>query len=129
MTGKKLYLDPKNRKLGGVCAGLAEYFGAEVWVVRLLVVSAFLFTAGFAVVLAYLAAYFILDEMPEQRQWQQSIYQARNVKKKPWQAGLSARQILQNESGDLDKMEQDIEHMEAYVTSFAFKMKNELNKH
>ena len=126
---KTLYRDPKNGKLAGVCAGIAEYFGAEIWIVRLLVVSAFLFSAGFFVILAYIAAYFILDEMPEQREWQQSIYKKHNVKKKSWQAGQSAQQILQNVNSELDKMENDIEHMESYVTSFAFKMQREFNNH
>ena len=122
---KKLYRDAKNGKLAGVCAGIAEYFGAEVWVIRLLVVSIFIFSAGFFVVLAYIAAYFILDEMPEQREWQQSIYQKHNVKQKAWQAGQSAQQILENINGELDKAEKDIEHLEGYVTSFAFKMDHE----
>ncbi len=126
---KTLYRDSKNGKLGGVCAGIAEYFGTEIWIVRLLVITAFLFSAGFFVVLAYIAAYFILDEMPEQRKWQQSVYKAHNVKKKPWQAGHSAQQILQNVSRELDEMENNIEQMEAYVTSFAFKMDREFTNH
>ena len=126
---KTLYRDPKNGKLGGVCAGIAEYFGAEVWIIRLLAVSAFLFSGGFFVLLAYFAAYFILDKMPEQREWQQSIYKKHNVKKKPWQSGQSAQQILENVNGELDKIENNIEHMESYVTSFAFKMDRKFNKH
>ena len=126
---KTLYRDPKNGKLGGVCAGIAEYFAVEVWIIRLLAVSAFLFSGGFFVVLAYIAAYFILDEMPEQREWQQSIYKKHNVKKKPWQSGQSAQQILENVNRELDKTENDIEHMESYVTSFAFKMDRKFNKH
>ena len=126
---KTLYRDPKNGKLGGVCAGIAEYFGAEVWIIRLLAVSAFLFSGGFLIVLAYIAAYFILDEMPEQREWQQSIYKKHNVKKKPWQSGQSAQQILENINSELDQIEDDIEHMEAYVTSFAFKMDREFSNH
>lgn len=122
---KKLYRDPKNGKFGGVCAGLAEYFGTEIWIIRLLVISAFLFSAGFFVAIAYIAAYFILDEMPAQREWQRSIYQAHNVKIKSWQAGHSAQQILKNISGELDRVENNIEQMESYVTSFTFKMDRE----
>lgn len=125
MPNKTLYRDMKNAKIAGVCAGLAEYFGIEIWIVRLLVISAFLFSAGFLVVVAYIAAYFILDEMPEHQQWQQSIYKAHNIKRKPWQAGQSAQQILENVGSELAQMEDDIEHMESYVTSFAFKMHNE----
>ncbi|WP_354624278.1 envelope stress response membrane protein PspC [Psychromonas sp. MME2] len=122
---KQLYRDPINGKLGGVCAGLAEYFSVEVWLIRLIVISAFLFTAGFLVFIAYTAAYFILDEMPEQRKWQQSIYQKHNVKKKAWEYGASAAEILENSEIDLNTIESEIEKMENYVTSFAFKMNNE----
>ena len=125
MKNKKLYRDPKNAKLGGICAGIAEYFGTEIWVIRLLVISAFLFSAGFFVVLAYVIAYFMLDEIPEQRKWQQGFYQKHNVKQKSWQAGQSAEQILENVSTELYKMEKDIEHLEAYVTSFSYKMNRE----
>jgi phage shock protein PspC (stress-responsive transcriptional regulator) len=51
--GKKLYRDPDNKIIGGVCAGLAAYFGIPdpVWV-RLFFVVLF-FTGGFGV-LTYL---------------------------------------------------------------------------
>ncbi|HEY5715776.1 MAG TPA: envelope stress response membrane protein PspC [Psychromonas sp.] len=129
MSKKQLYRDPKNAKLGGVCAGIAEYFDIEVWVIRLLVVSAFLFTAGFFVVIAYIAAYFMLDEMPEKQQWQQSVYKKHNVKKKAWQAGDSAEKILENISAELDQMQLDIEKLESYVTSFDYKMNREFTNH
>ena len=126
---KPLYRDPKNGKLGGVCAGIAEYFAVEVWIIRLLAISAFLFSGGFLVILAYIAAYFLLSEMPEQREWQQSIYKKQHVKQKAWQSGQSAQQILENINQQLNSIENDIEQMEAYVTSFAFKMDDQLNKH
>ena len=122
---KTLYRDPNNGILGGVCAGIAEYFSSEVWIIRLLVVSAFLFSAGLFVSIAYIAAYFILDKMPEQREWQQSIYKKHNLKRKAWQSGQSAQQVLQSVNDDLNKVENDIEHLEGYVTSFAFKMDRE----
>ena len=125
MKGKKLYRDAKNAKLGGICAGLAEYYGCEAWIIRLLVISAFIFSAGFFVVLAYIIIYFILNEMPVQREWQQSIYSKQHVKQKPWQAGHSVEQILENVSAELDKADKDIEQLEAYVTSFSYKMDRE----
>ncbi len=125
---KTLYRDPKNGKLAGVCAGIAEYFSVEVWIIRLLAISAFLFSGGFLVVLAYIGAYFLLDEMPQQREWQQSIYQKQHVKKRAWQSGQSAQQVLDNVNSELNRIEHEVEQMEAYVTSFAFKMDDELNK-
>ena len=35
---KHLYRDPQRGALGGVCAGLADYLGVEIWVVRLVAV-------------------------------------------------------------------------------------------
>ncbi|ABM03413.1 phage shock protein C [Psychromonas ingrahamii 37] len=125
MNKKRLHRDPKNAKLGGVCAGIAEYFEIEVWFVRLLVVSAFLFTAGFIVFLIYIVAYFTLDEMPEKQQWQQNAYKKHKVKKKAWQTGDSAQQILEDISIELDKMQKNIEQMEDYVTSLEYKINRE----
>lgn len=129
MNKKTLYRDPENAKLGGVCAGIAEYFDIEVWIVRLLVVSAFLFTAGFFVAIAYVMAYFVLDKIPEKQQWQQNAYKKHKVKKKAWQTGDSAQKILDNISIELDQIQQNIEQMEDYVTSFEYKINREfINK-
>lgn len=129
MNKKTLYRDPENAKLGGVCAGIAEYFDIEVWIVRLLVVSAFLFTAGFFVAIAYVMAYFMLDKIPEKQQWQQNAYKKHKVKKKAWQTGDSAQKILDNISIELDQIQQNIEQMEDYVTSFEYKINREfINK-
>ncbi|KPK84591.1 MAG: hypothetical protein AMS27_09485 [Bacteroides sp. SM23_62_1] len=35
---RRLYRDPENAILGGVAAGLAAYFGIEIWIIRLLLV-------------------------------------------------------------------------------------------
>lgn len=127
MNKKRLYRNPENAKLGGVCAGIAEYFDIEVWLVRLLVVSAFLFTAGFFVFIAYLVAYFTLDEMPENQQWQQNPYKKHKIKNKAWQTGNSAQKILKNISIELDGMQKNIEQMEDYVTSLKYKIKREFS--
>ncbi|EAR53511.1 hypothetical phage shock protein C [Photobacterium sp. SKA34] len=125
---KTLYRDPKKGKLGGVCAGLAEYFGVEIWLVRILAVSAFLLGLGFFATIAYIAAWLILDKMPPQRKEQQDTYTEHNVKQKPWQAGRSAHQILQKVNSEFDTAEKKVQQMEAYVTSFAFKVDREFNK-
>ncbi|MDO6706601.1 MULTISPECIES: envelope stress response membrane protein PspC [unclassified Photobacterium] len=117
---KTLYRDPKNGKLGGVCAGIAEYFGVETWVVRILTVSAFLLGIGFFVTLAYIAACLFLDKMPEERQTQQHAYKEHTVKQKPWQSGQSPSQVLHNLESEMDGMETKLQEMEAYVTSSAY---------
>lgn len=49
-------------KIAGVCAGVADYFGIETWLVRILTVTAFLLLAGPFILVAYVALWFILDE-------------------------------------------------------------------
>lgn len=122
---KTLYRDPQNGKITGVCAGLAEYFGMEIWLVRILAVSAFLLGMGFFAVIAYLAASLILEKMPEARQEQRYIYREHTVKQKAWQAGQSPEQVMQNVEAELDDVEQKLRQMEAYVTSSAFKVARE----
>ena len=36
MMGRKLYLSDKDRKIAGVCGGLADYFGIDSTIVRIL---------------------------------------------------------------------------------------------
>ncbi len=59
---KKLYLSDTDKKLFGVCGGLAEYFGVDSTVVRLLWVIAF-FIMGTGL-LAYLVAALIMPRRP-----------------------------------------------------------------
>ena len=59
---KKLYLSDTDKKLFGVCGGLAEYFGVDSTVVRLLwVIAFFIMGAG---LLAYLVAALIMPRRP-----------------------------------------------------------------
>ena len=50
---KRLYRDPENRVLGGVCGGLAAYFDIDVAIMRIIFVLLTLITTG-AGVLAYI---------------------------------------------------------------------------
>jgi phage shock protein PspC (stress-responsive transcriptional regulator) len=39
---KRLFRDPENKLIGGVCGGLASYFGVNVWIPRILFIIPFL---------------------------------------------------------------------------------------
>jgi phage shock protein C len=58
-TTRRLYRDETNKMLGGVCAGLAEYFGVDVTLVRIGVVLLGLATHAFGL-LAYLLLWAIM---------------------------------------------------------------------
>ena len=59
---KKLYRSKENKKIFGVCGGLADYFGVDATIIRLLwIILIFAFGTG---VLAYFIAALV---MPEQQ--------------------------------------------------------------
>lgn len=60
---KKLYRSKTNKKILGVCGGIAEYFDIDATIVRLILVLAVLF-AGVGV-LAYLIAALIMPVKPD----------------------------------------------------------------
>lgn len=59
---KKLYRDPVNKQLAGVCSGIAEFFGIDPTIVRLLWVFAVLFVG--TGVLAYIICAILIPEKP-----------------------------------------------------------------
>ena len=60
---KKLYRSNTNKKLAGVCAGLAEYLNIDTTIVRLIWALVVLF-AG-AGLLAYIVCALIIPEKPD----------------------------------------------------------------
>ena len=59
---KRLYRSNKDKILGGVCGGLAEYFDVDPVIVRLIWVLAALM--GGAGILAYIIAWIIIPKRP-----------------------------------------------------------------
>ncbi len=57
---KRLYLSNIDRKVAGVCGGLAEYFDIDPTLVRLAVVVTALATAIFPVFVGYILAWMIV---------------------------------------------------------------------
>lgn len=64
---KKLYLSNADKKIAGVCGGLAEYFKVDSTIVRLAVVLVALLTAVVPVAVAYLIAWAIMPKHPTGR--------------------------------------------------------------
>jgi phage shock protein PspC (stress-responsive transcriptional regulator) len=60
---KKLYLSETDKKIGGVCGGLGEYFERDPTIVRILFALLILFSFGFGL-LAYLALWLIIPKRP-----------------------------------------------------------------
>lgn len=59
MIGRKLYLSDQDRKIAGVCGGLAEYFGIDSTIVRILWALAVMVSYGTGFIL-YLVFWLIV---------------------------------------------------------------------
>lgn len=62
---KKLWRIPQQGMLRGVCAGIAQYLGVPVKLVRLLVVLSVIFGLAFFTLVVYIILSFVLDPMPD----------------------------------------------------------------
>lgn len=150
----ELYRNSEKGKLAGVCAGIADYFGWETWLVRILVVSGVLFGMPF-LIFGYFAAWFILDVNPKQftkhsnsKRHQSSTsnefrHKACNtanktddendnesikVKARVWQSGEPPKQAFHDIRKKFLLLEKKLQGIEQYVTSPEFTVTREINK-
>ncbi|MDF0533565.1 envelope stress response membrane protein PspC [Shewanella yunxiaonensis] len=124
-NGKKtLYRNKRDGKIAGVCAGIADYFNLETWLVRVAVVSIFLLGGSAVMVVAYVALWMILDEKPQEFE---SDYREHGIKKKVWQAGEPATQALRDLNQRFAGLETKLRDLETYVTSEQFELKRQIN--
>ena len=59
---KKLYKNPSDKKIAGVCSGFAEYFDVDVTIIRLAWLF-FLFVCGSGLI-AYILAMIVMPNKP-----------------------------------------------------------------
>ena len=127
---RELYRDPKRGKLAGVCAGLSDYFNMELWLGRILFITAVLLSGGPLFVVIYIACWFILDKKeyglatPAENKDADPIA----VKFKVWQKGEPPRQALFDLKERLTRLDGRIQSMETYVTSSEFTVSREISK-
>ena len=57
-----LYRDPTDKKIAGVCSGLARYFDLDTTLVRVVFIALLVFGGGS--LLAYLLLWLLLDDAP-----------------------------------------------------------------
>lgn len=65
MPENKLYRSISDRKLGGVCAGIAEYADISSWIIRILWIIVTIITGGFFGILLYLLMWWLVPEAEE----------------------------------------------------------------
>jgi phage shock protein C len=129
---RALYRDPARGKIGGVCAGIALYYGLEPWVVRLIAVTALLFFPSI-VFPAYWVAYFVMGRPPKNGSTRARRRHERGPRDDSSPAPelgprLSPRHSLREVQADLTEVELRLRRMETHVTSGRYELQRELHK-
>lgn len=60
MKNKKLYRNTNDKMIAGVCAGIADYFGIDKTIVRLIAVLIWIFSFFFTMILVYFICWIII---------------------------------------------------------------------
>ncbi|MCZ6854019.1 MAG: envelope stress response membrane protein PspC [Gammaproteobacteria bacterium] len=130
---RRLYRDPRHGKIGGVCAGIANYYSMETWVVRCIAITGLLFMGQF-VFPAYWIAYFAMDKPPKNPSIKNAsndeyVEQPVHVSPAP-ELGprFSPRGSLRNVEADFSEVELRLRRMESHVTSGKYELQKELRK-
>jgi len=141
---RELYRDPSRGKISGVCAGLADYFGLELWVVRIIAVTLLIFFQ-FPIFIAYIIAFMVLEPKPGTSRHDRHAGLKRKIKagldgnhckteksttgpatvQQVWKKGRVPGQKLKNLSKQYKSLEDRLQSMETYVTSKQFELRKE----
>ena len=148
-----LYRNSQNKKICGVCSGIADYWGMETWQVRTMAVFA-LFIVPSVAVPGYFIAYFLMDDKPYYRQVTDRFHEldedATGERSMPNSAGqknsakrnsgrnttnpdnrepqISNVHALRNARQKFSDIEDRLRSMETHVTSPRFELQRELRK-
>ena len=107
----KFYLDKRNGKVMGVCAGIADYTGLDVTLVRIGLIAAIVLGAG-ALLPVYFIAGWVASDQPRE------VAAETKDERKFWQGvraspGQSARDIR----GRMREIDRRLADIEQYVTT------------
>ncbi|MGS0691822.1 envelope stress response membrane protein PspC [Shewanella sp. 0m-4] len=125
--GKRtLYRIPQSGKIAGVCAGIADYFNFETWLVRVLAASIFLLGGSGIVLIIYVLLWMILDIKPGTGKNEFASKEI-ELKKKFWQSGEPAKMALKDVNSQFRTLEVRLQNLERHVTSDNYDLKDQIN--
>jgi phage shock protein C len=118
----KFYRDKQNAKWAGVCAGIADYTGVDVTVIRIGFVLGTVFTGG-GLIPAYIIIAWMAPKKPN------ALYDRNREEQKFWQ-GVRANprrtaRAVRSRFRDIDRRLADVE---AYVTSSNSRLAREIEQ-
>lgn len=120
--GINLYRNTRSKKIAGVCAGIADHFGINHNIMRLIFVAGFLFT-GTLIVWLYLLSWIIVVPKPKDRiddayeyDENEHCYRKKNV----FRYRKSATERIKEANQRLNTVGTRVGDIERYVTSKRF---------
>lgn len=138
-----LYRNTRDGKIAGVCAGLADHWDVEHWVVRLGALILLLFTGALAF-WAYVAGWVLLKPRPRHSRTEDIGYSSYDEEeavemeydervhdyrpRKMFKYGESASVRLRRARQRLDAALRRVEDMESYVTSRQYNLNKEFSQ-
>jgi phage shock protein C len=131
---RPLYRSRKNVRIGGVCAGLADYLNVNVFFIRLLTFAS-IFILGGITFWVYVICWIVLDKEPQslQKSRQGSAKPSRKFHKDGSRVDATGSQTFDAETikacaGRLQATEQRLRSAEAFITSRQFRLHCEINR-
>ncbi len=130
---RELLRDDRNGKLAGVCAGVADYFGWETWLVRVVVLAGTLLIPGGFFPVLYFVGWIVLEKKSVAEKGSGKVETSEverpvEVKTRVWQRGEAPKQAVQHLTQQFDTIEQRLRSLETYVTSNKFQLDREFRK-
>ncbi|MBU1436380.1 envelope stress response membrane protein PspC [Paraglaciecola sp.] len=130
---KELLRDDRNGKIAGVCAGIADYFGWELWLVRVVALASLLLGFGGFLPVLYIVGWIVLEkksvaEAKTGKVVVPPIEKPVEVKTRIWQRGEAPKQALGHIQQQFDSIEFRLRNIETYVTSSKYQLHREFNR-
>ena len=119
---RKLYRNTEDAIIGGVCAGIADYFDWHVWLVRIIALSLLVFTNSFAFFLYIIGWIFLKDNPDIPRNRARVNKRFENLKHSFDRTG-----VVDDICRRFERSEKRLRRLEAHVTSPEFKLRREFD--
>jgi phage shock protein C len=118
----RFYLDKRNKRFMGVCAGIADYFGWDPLWVRVGFAAATVMGVGFLPIV-YLAIGFIADPKPSM------LYNESAEDRQFWKnVRVAPQRTVRDVNASFRESDRRLRDIEAYVTSSNRSLANEIDK-
>lgn len=116
------YLDKRNRRLWGVCAGIADYFGWQVTWVRVAAVVLTVSGVGFLPIV-YIAIAIIADDKPA------ALYSETPEESEFWkQVRVAPKRTIRDVRSSFRDVDRRLRDVEAYMTSTNTRLSKEIDQ-